>query len=85
MTSLTPLLRRFERRRRFWRHVDVGRRDECWPWTGPVDAAGVPVYDHRPAAEHAWRLARGGRPPVGTALRHTCGNRACVNPEHVTF
>jgi hypothetical protein len=72
-------MRRFSRHRRFWSLVDVGGPGECWPWRGPqVD--GVPWYRGRGAAEWAYALARGGTPgPVTTR----CGDRRCVNPDHL--
>ena len=73
MAYLINLMRRYERGRRFWRHVDVRARDECWQWHGR-DAAG--------AAVHAYELMRGPLPPQ-TRLQHRCGNALCVNPDHM--
>ncbi len=80
MARVAELIRRYERRRQFWRHVHVGGPDECWTWDGEVDADGHPRFHGRSAARHACELAR-GRPPA--SLEPRCGNRRCVNPEHL--
>lgn len=36
------------------------------------------------AARIAWSLANAGRPAIGLVVR-ICGNRACVNPEHLAL
>ena len=74
-------LLRFERGRRFWRHVRVGAHDECWPWEGEVDADGHGVYAGGRADAHAYELVM-GRAPAG-ALAHRCGDPRCVNPDHL--
>jgi hypothetical protein len=83
MSQLLRQLRRYERRRRVWRRVDVGGRGDCWPWTGDVDATGEPVHRDRPAAEVVYALVRGPLPP-GAHLERRCPDRLCVNPEHMT-
>ena len=79
--ALGRLLRRYERGRRFWRHVRVGARDECWLWQGDVDAEGRGVYGDARADARAYELALGEEP--GSALAHSCGEPRCVNPEHL--
>jgi hypothetical protein len=58
----------------------------CWVWTGPFTANGYPrlcvgakfaLYP----ARLAWTLLKGDV-PAGMRLMATCGNRACINPEH---
>jgi hypothetical protein len=74
-------LRRYERNRRFWRHVRVGGHDECWLWEGDVDADGHGIYDGARADAHAYELVT-GEAPAGT-LAHRCGEPRCVNPDHL--
>jgi DNA-binding CsgD family transcriptional regulator len=65
---------------------------DCWEWTGAtVDGYGqfvimVPGEGRRtmPAHRFAWEAAFGPLPP-GTDVRHRCGNRACVRPEHLVL
>jgi hypothetical protein len=82
--ELIGQLRRYERRRRVWRRVDVGSRDDCWRWQGEVDDDGEPVYRGRPAADVVYALMHGPLPP-GAHLERRCPDRACVNPAHMTL
>ena len=68
-------------------YVRPGRPDECWPWTGYVNAKGYGrllrgqngrIYAHRAA----WVIANGPIPD-GLILRHACDNPACCNPAHL--
>jgi len=82
MTRTWQLFARFAVNRRFWKHVEVGGPDECWPWQGPAGRDGNPEFDGRPACVRAYELAR-GPVPDSARLRHRCGNPQCVNPEHL--
>jgi hypothetical protein len=80
--AVLQLIRRYERRRRFWRLVRVAGPDDCWPWLGRTDGNGDGVYDGRTAHRYAYELA-GRLLPSGASLEHRCGNRWCVNPHHL--
>jgi hypothetical protein len=68
---------------KFWQFVN--KTETCWLWTGIVDAYGFGLlklgqkfiaYAHR----YSYNLLK----PIGQNLvEHTCGNRRCVNPEHL--
>jgi len=73
---------------RFWRGVDVGGPDECWPWMGQKFRFG----------HGRFRVKRGGVEKAYTAssvafyfayrqwadtCRHACDNPACCNPAHL--
>jgi hypothetical protein len=78
---------------RFWRFVEKRGKQECWPWLGSgVDGYGSIGLGGRSggkALAHrvSWELANGPIPDSeeyhGTVVRHTCHNRACVNPAHL--
>lgn len=67
----------------FWRKV--GKSDGCWEWAGAVDGdhGRFSFRQHRYCAHRvAWELTHGPLAP-NKNLRHTCGNRSCVNPDHL--
>jgi hypothetical protein len=75
---------------RFWRNVQKGRPDECWPWTARrhLHGYGVAIVHegvnrHRKVGAHrvAWRLTH-GREPEGIICHH-CDNPPCCNPAHL--
>jgi hypothetical protein len=82
MTALWRLFARFVVNRRFWKQVDVGRPNECWPWEGPTGSDGTPEFSGRAACTRAYELAR-GPVPVAARVRRLCGNPGCVNPDHL--
>lgn len=67
----------------FWKKVH--KSDDCWEWTGSIDGdhGRFSFRQHRYCAHRiAWELTYGPLAP-NKNLRHTCGNRACVNPYHL--
>ncbi len=82
MRNLRQILRAYERGRRFWRHVVVAGRDECWLWAGETDERHRPCFDGRAADVCSYELARGPLAP-GAALVRSCRELRCVNPEHL--
>jgi hypothetical protein len=67
---------------RFWRMVQVGGVDDCWPWMGAVDRYGRFSVNGRTIGAHcaAFRLAvRKTR----LFVCHTCDNPPCCNPAHL--
>lgn len=67
----------------FWKKVDKG--DTCWKWTGSIDGdhGRFSFRQHRYCAHRVvWELTHGPLEP-NKNLRHTCGNRSCVNPDHL--
>jgi HNH endonuclease len=82
MRDVLRLLRRYERQRRFWRHVRVMGPADCWLWEGHTYQDGRGCYDGRAADVCSYELTRGPLP--GRALlAHRCGDPRCVNPEHL--
>ena len=71
---------------RFWRWVQIGEPDECWPWLGHVRRSGYPGFNFGGRAFGAHRLAlviSTGENPVGMHACHSCHNRSCCNPAHL--
>jgi hypothetical protein len=75
-----------ERVAHFWEKVD--RAGACWIWTGSLSVRGYGQV-RQPgtrilARAHvvAYALAK-GPVPKGAVLHHTCGEKRCVNPDHL--
>ena len=72
---------------RFWSSVGVAKAGDCWPWRGYADASGYGSLkiDGKPMAAHrAAYVAAVGEIPDGAIVRHSCDNRLCCNPLHLS-
>lgn len=77
---------------RVWRRVEVGGPDECWLWTGAKGSSG---YGHlnrigREGGQVGAHVAAleshlGHEVPEGMEVMHSCDNRLCCNPAHLSF
>jgi hypothetical protein len=73
---------------RFWSKVRVGRRSECWPFTGSTNKFGHGKLKlektrlDKPAHIIAYELFNGDVPD-GLQVQHTCDNARCCNPFHL--
>lgn len=75
-----------------WSRVDIRKPDECWPWTAAIGTHGYGVFDF--SGEHftshtavlllesgvATKRSRGSH----LVAMHSCDNRACCNPAHIS-
>uniref|UniRef100_A0A6M3KWD7 Putative homing endonuclease n=1 Tax=viral metagenome TaxID=1070528 RepID=A0A6M3KWD7_9ZZZZ len=75
---------------RFWKRVDIKTPNDCWLWKGPTDRGyGVTCDGSNRISTHrmAWKLINGDIPKFvktrKALVRHKCGNRLCVNPNHL--
>jgi hypothetical protein len=83
--------------RRFWEKVDVRSPDECWPWLAFVGKRGYGmmrlldasrqqkvITAHRIAHTLVYGTIPQGEGYCGTVIRHSCDNRVCCNPFHLS-
>lgn len=72
------------------RHIaeDRGYSSPCWIWQMHCSPKGYGMYTHKiegrsRAAHRVYWEREHGPVPDGLELDHLCGQRACVNPEHL--
>lgn len=74
---------------RFWAKVDIGSSDACWQWRSDVDTYGRfrILRGHKAIGGHvfSWILANREDVPTGTLVLHSCDNKRCVNPAHLSL
>lgn len=76
-----------ERADAFWSKVSIGRKAECWMWTGAKDTTGYgrTYFIDKVTAAHrvAWELTFNKTIPHGLFACHKCDVRPCCNPHHI--
>lgn len=68
--------------RRFMRRVWIG--DGCWEWFGARDTNGYGKYGITWAHRAAYEFAN-GTIPKDLIVLHSCDNRRCVRPDHLSL
>lgn len=83
-----------ERSSSFWDCVDrSGGADACWPWMRAINSNGYGSFWARgkslTASRHAYELTKGeiqaGPGYHGFVVMHSCDNRRCCNPDHLSL
>lgn len=68
----------------FWSRVD--KTNNCWNWQGPLTPSGYGELrvDGKHYLAHRYSMyVSQGHLTLNLIIDHTCGNRACVRPEHL--
>lgn len=76
--------------RRFWNKVNKNTEDGCWLWTGFIAKSGYGIIakknaSHIRAHRFSYELKHNIKLSAGKMVYHTCENRHCVNPDHLTL
>lgn len=65
----------------FWKNVQVRANSICWFWQGQK-TSGYGKFRGTRAHRFSYMLAKGDI-PEDLMVRHLCGNKLCVNPNHL--
>jgi len=76
---------------RFWWKVRKQSENKCWNWSGAISCSGYGVLQrgHRgQGLVRAHRLSyeiHKGEIPKGKLILHSCDNKLCCNPSHLSI
>jgi hypothetical protein len=81
------------RSNKFWKQVNIGHPNICWPWQGTLQKSGYGDFDFRlnnvryrcSAHRVSYMLTYNRKIPKGFCVLHSCDNKQCANPNHLSI
>lgn len=74
--------------KRFWNKVNIKGPDDCWEWIAGRNNTGYGSFtlNRTSTSSHrvAWLLTQ-TEIPEGMVVMHSCDNRLCCNPAHLSL
>jgi hypothetical protein len=76
---------------RFWKKVERGGAEECWNWVGSTSTSGYGVFQKGKRGKGLVRAHRFsyqihyGPIDDGCLILHSCDNKTCCNPSHLSI
>ena len=73
---------------RFWKYVNKDTESGCWEWIGAIERNGYGRFKLNGKMILAHRLSyelHKGPIPSGMCCLHSCDNRRCVKPDHLSI
>jgi len=80
------------RSNKFWKQVDKQHMNMCWFWRGTLNKNGYGDFDFRlhgtrfRTSSHraSYMITNNCHIPEGLCVLHSCDNKQCVNPNHLS-